>query len=76
MCLTCSFSTGSANQLGELFDHGCDAISLLLVLTSGASAIGLHDNPITLISYVVLLGQINYVYHWQTYVCGTLHFNL
>lgn len=68
--------TGSANQLGELFDHGCDAISMFLILTSGASAVGLHDYPISFLMFVVLLNQVNFVYHWQTFVCGTLHFNL
>jgi diacylglycerol cholinephosphotransferase len=68
--------TGSANQLGELFDHGCDAVSLFLILMSGASAIGIHDYPISLLVFVVLLNQVNFVYHWQTFVCGTLHFNL
>ena len=67
--------TGSANQLGELFDHGCDAISLYLILASAASAVGLHDYPVSLLMFVVLLGQVNFVYHWQSYVSGTLHFN-
>ena len=74
--LSPSSITGSANQLGELFDHGCDSISLYLLLLSGVSAVGLHDYPLSLLMFVVLLGNINFVYHWQTYVCGTLHFNL
>ena len=68
--------TGSANQLGELFDHGCDAVSMFLILMSGASAVGIHDYPISLLVFVVLLNQVNFVYHWQTFVSGTLHFNL
>lgn len=68
--------TGSANQLGELFDHGCDAINMFFILIAGASSVGLHDNPISLLTFVVLLNQINFVYHWQTFVSGTLRFNL
>lgn len=69
-------SIGSANQLGELFDHGCDAISIYLVLMSGASAVGLADYPWSLLVFIVLLVHVNFVYHWQTYVCGSLHFNM
>jgi hypothetical protein len=49
---------------------------LFFVLTSGVSSVGLHDYQLSLLLFVVLLGQVNFVYHWQTYVCGTLHFNL
>ena len=77
MCVcVCVCVTGSANQLGELFDHGCDTISLLLVLLSGASSIGLHDYPVGVVLFLVLVGQVTFVYHWQTYVSGTLYFKL
>ena len=66
--------TNSSSQLGELFDHGCDAISMFLVLTVASSAVAFHDYPLAMLSFVVMLLVLTYFYHWQTYVSGTLYF--
>lgn len=66
--------TGTNNQLGELFDHGCDAISTFLVALAGASAAGLNEYPYLMLTFVMLMELINYIYHWQTYVSGCLYF--
>eukprot|EP00731_Ephydatia_muelleri_P005962 Em0003g210a len=66
--------TGSANPLGELFDHGCDAVSTYLVALCGVSSIGLAPYPMVAVFFVVLLLELNFCYHWQTYVCGKLYF--
>ena len=71
-----SIVLGSSNQLGELFDHGCDALSTFLIAVSGVSAIGMQDRPVTMLAFVVLLEQVNFAYHWEAYVSGVLHFNL
>ena len=66
--------TGSANPLGELFDHGCDAVSTYLVALCGVSSIGMASFPMMAVFFVVLLLELNFCYHWQTYVCGKLYF--
>lgn len=64
--------TNSATPLGELFDHGCDAIStIFVVLAAGAS---LQAGPWSTL-VCLLLGQATfYCAHWRTYVCAKMHF--
>lgn len=66
--------TKTNNPLGELFDHGCDAISTFIVVLAGASAAGLNEYPNYCLSFVLIIELLNYCYHWQTYVSGTLYF--
>ena len=66
--------TGSNSPLGELFDHGCDALSTLFVGLTGVSAIGLQSHPYILLGFMLLALELAFFYHWQTYVCGILHF--
>ena len=35
---------------------------------------GLSEFPYLMLVLVVVIVQLNYSYHWQTYVCGVLHF--
>lgn len=37
--------TGSANPLGELFDHGCDSLSTVFVAVSACTAVQLGNYP-------------------------------
>ena len=66
--------TGSNSPLGELFDHGCDALSTFLVALTGVCAIGLQNHPYLLLGFILLILELCFFYHWQTYVCGVLHF--
>lgn len=66
--------TNSNNPLGEFFDHGCDAISIFFVAIAGMCATGMHDYPYAMLSFIIIVLELSFVYHWQTYVCGTLHF--
>lgn len=66
--------TGSNNQLGEIFDHGCDAISTFCVAISGISAAALNEFPYLMLAFVLCIEILNYIYHWQTYVSGVLYF--
>jgi phosphatidylglycerophosphate synthase len=66
--------TGTNTPLGELFDHGCDAISGFTVLFSALSAVGTHDFPLLMLGFSLLLIVLTYCYHWQTYVSGILYF--
>ena len=66
--------TNTSSPLGELFDHGCDAISGFTVVMSALSAVGIQEFPRLGLGFALLLMVLNYCYHWQTYVSGVLHF--
>ena len=67
--------TGTNNALGEFFDHGCDAVSNLLLIPCSGGAVGLNEYPHLLISLIIFQMTIFYCYHWQSYVIGMLKFN-
>ena len=67
--------TGTNNPLGEFFDHGCDAVSNLLLIPCSGGAIGLNEHPNLFISLIIFQMTIFYCYHWQSYVIGMLKFN-
>ncbi|RKO99268.1 hypothetical protein CXG81DRAFT_14743 [Caulochytrium protostelioides] len=63
--------TGTSGPLGELFDHGCDALNtaLLVILTAGAMGIG--QSYLTLFSLIVSLSNF-YMSTWEEYHTDTL----
>lgn len=63
-----------SSPLGEFFDHGCDVYATFFYSVAAACIPGLSDYPYLMVTLVVLVIQLNYTYHWQTYVCGTLYF--
>ena len=65
---------GFSNALGEFFDHGCDAIATFLYATAAACTPGLAEHPLLMLSLVVMVIFLCFIYHWQTYVCGILYF--
>ncbi|XP_066254001.1 cholinephosphotransferase 1 isoform X3 [Euwallacea similis] len=66
--------TGSANPLGELFDHGCDSLSTVFVAISACTAIQLGTYPSWMFFQCFCAMSLFYCAHWQTYVSGTLRF--
>ncbi|KAK2716378.1 cholinephosphotransferase 1-like isoform X1 [Artemia franciscana] len=66
--------TGSSSPLGELFDHGCDSVSVVCVALSACLAVqlGYHPQWMFLQSFCAL--TLFYCAHWQAYVSGTLQF--
>eukprot|EP00056_Hartaetosiga_gracilis_P018307 m.10463 g.10463 ORF g.10463 m.10463 type:complete len:277 (+) comp6608_c0_seq2:56-886(+) len=65
--------TGSATPLGEMFDHGCDAISTIFVAVS--SIITLEAGSSHLGFYTAVCGvALFYMSHWESYVKGRLTF--
>lgn len=66
--------TGSANPLGELFDHGCDSISTVFVALSACIAVQLGYYPGWMFFQCFCAVTLFYCAHWQTYVSGTLRF--
>lgn len=66
--------TNSSSPLGELFDHGCDAISTVFVTVSFAVGMELGNNPWIMFTMVFIGMSAFYTAHWQTYVTGCLKF--
>ncbi|XP_048516816.1 choline/ethanolaminephosphotransferase 1 isoform X1 [Dendroctonus ponderosae] len=66
--------TGSANPLGELFDHGCDSLSTVFVAVSACTAVQLGNYPAWMFFQCFCAMSLFYCAHWQTYVSGTLRF--
>lgn len=66
--------TNSSTQLGELFDHGCDAVSIVFVSVGVCTAMQLGTHPWLTFMTSCTSMFIYFTAHWQTYVCGTLKF--
>uniref|UniRef100_A0A3B3CCJ8 Cholinephosphotransferase 1 n=1 Tax=Oryzias melastigma TaxID=30732 RepID=A0A3B3CCJ8_ORYME len=68
--------TNSSSALGELFDHGCDAVSTVFVAVGTCISCGIGNLP----NWMFFCGFIGmfmfFCAHWQTYVSGTLRFGL
>ncbi|CAH8441823.1 unnamed protein product [Schistosoma turkestanicum] len=67
--------TGSCSQLGELFDHGCDALSICILPISYFIIIGFDEWPIMMFIQYFCLQAFFYVAHWRCYVTGVLAFD-
>ena len=66
--------TGSSTPLGELFDHGCDAISMVVVINGAAVALKLGDLPDWMLFLSITAGTMFYLTHWRAYVSGVVRF--
>lgn len=66
--------TNSSTPLGELFDHGCDAVSTVFVILGLSVSLRLGLSPWFMFVTVFLAMFAFYTAHWQTYVTGTLKF--
>jgi phosphatidylglycerophosphate synthase len=66
--------TKSSSPLGELFDHGCDSVSILFVCIGTCISSRLGDYPWLFFTEVVLSVILFYMAQWQCYVTGTLQF--
>ncbi|XP_029102110.1 cholinephosphotransferase 1 isoform X2 [Scleropages formosus] len=68
--------TNSSSPLGELFDHGCDAVSTVFVAVGTCISCGMGAYP----NWMFFCGFVGmfmfFCAHWQTYVSGTLRFGL
>ncbi|XP_066275139.1 choline/ethanolaminephosphotransferase 1-like [Branchiostoma lanceolatum] len=64
--------TGSSTPLGELFDHGSDAISIVLLAVATACAMKLGQTPYLLFFTIFTDMFAFYCAHWETYVTGTM----
>ncbi|CAG0887722.1 unnamed protein product [Cyprideis torosa] len=66
--------TGTSSPLGELFDHGCDALSSVFVVLSTCVATGMGTIPNWMLFECLSTMVLFYMSHWQTYVSGSLRF--
>ncbi|KAK3525670.1 hypothetical protein QTP70_004316 [Hemibagrus guttatus] len=68
--------TNSSSALGELFDHGCDAVSTVFVAVGSCicAGIGAYPNWMFFCGFVGMF--MFFCAHWQTYVSGTLRFGI
>jgi len=58
--------TGASSPLGQLFDHGCDATTVFLVIHSVTSVAGLSGSPFQIV--VVMMGIFTFfIAQWQEY---------
>lgn len=64
--------TGSSSPLGQLFDHGCDALSvpLLMICAAGAANLGSGVRPMVAQALVMLPWVIG---NWEEYHTGVLN---
>ncbi|KAF7723078.1 hypothetical protein EC973_002362 [Apophysomyces ossiformis] len=64
--------TGASGPLGELFDHGCDALNTTLGCLTWASATYLGQSWWTVVSLFASLGNF-YLSTWEEYHTGILY---
>ncbi|KAJ3368420.1 hypothetical protein GGF31_006381 [Allomyces arbusculus] len=63
--------TGQSGPLGELFDHGCDALNSTLTVICVSSALDIGHSYWHLVSLVCTLGNF-YLSTWEEYHTGVL----
>lgn len=67
--------TGTSSPLGELFDHGCDALNCTFVVLLQAAALGLgHSSDTALIFLVTVIGF--YLSTVEEYYTGVLNLGI
>lgn len=67
--------TNTCSHLGEMFDHGCDAISMYLLPLAYFAIIGLGDSPTAMFIEFFILNSMFYTYQWQSFVSGCMSFD-
>ncbi|RDD39841.1 Cholinephosphotransferase 1 [Trichoplax sp. H2] len=67
--------TGNQSPLGELFDHGCDSISMIFVCLGLSICMQFGYNYAPLLIFTTSAPFLFYCSHWQAYVTGTLRFH-
>eukprot|EP01113_Clastostelium_recurvatum_P018304 TRINITY_DN2158_c0_g1_i3.p1 TRINITY_DN2158_c0_g1~~TRINITY_DN2158_c0_g1_i3.p1 ORF type:complete len:430 (+),score=68.63 TRINITY_DN2158_c0_g1_i3:35-1324(+) len=63
--------TGSSSPLGELFDHGCDAVTTVLSALTFMGAVQVGAGPFALFSVVSMMLAF-YMTQWEEYHTGVL----
>lgn len=66
--------TKSASPLGELVDHGCDSVSMVIMILAICVAMQLGLEPAWMFFMSFMATFMFYCAHWQAYVSGTIRF--
>lgn len=66
--------TNSSTPLGELFDHGCDCVSIVFVVIGWCIALQLGRTPQLMMVECFATVFLFYSAHWRTYCTGALKF--
>lgn len=66
--------TNSSSPLGELFDHGCDAVSIAFIVCGMCIAMQLGQSPRLMLFECFGTLFVFYTAHWQAYCSGQLRF--
>ena len=66
--------TKSASPLGELVDHGCDSVSMVIMTLAICVAVELGTHPVWMFFMSFMAVFMFYCAHWQAYVSGTIKF--
>lgn len=66
--------TKSASPLGELVDHGCDSVSMVIMMLAISVAVELGTHPSWMFFITFMATFMFYCAHWQAYVSGTIKF--
>eukprot|EP00158_Paraphelidium_tribonemae_P005070 Partr_v1_DN27141_c0_g2_i5_m15773 putative phosphotransferase 1 len=64
--------TNSSSPLGQLFDHGCDALNTTLGVILSASALNMGASWLAVFSLLVSIGNF-YISTWEEFYTGTLY---
>ena len=62
--------TGNSSPLGELFDHGCDSISMVMVTMNLFVMYQTGDEPGMMVLACLINNGGFYLAHWATYTTG------
>ncbi|XP_046861399.1 cholinephosphotransferase 1-like [Xenia sp. Carnegie-2017] len=68
--------TNSSSPLGELFDHGCDAMSMVIVMSGVSVALKLGEVPHIMVFLTFAACVLFYFTHWRAYVTGVVRFGI
>ncbi|XP_031569116.1 choline/ethanolaminephosphotransferase 1-like [Actinia tenebrosa] len=66
--------TNSSSPLGELMDHGCDTISMVVLSLAFCISVELGHNPQWMFFICFFAVFLFYCAHWQAYVSGVIKF--
>ena len=66
--------TKSASPLGELVDHGCDSVSMVIMILAICVAMQFGLEPAWMFFISFMATFMFYCAHWQAYVSGTIRF--
>ena len=66
--------TNTSSPLGELFDHGMDSISVILVSNVTFICFGCGKEPGLMFIFCLICNIGYYISHWSAYITGKLQF--